>query len=75
MENQIKSNKSPDYEGLEFKRQLIHLLNGSAIALATYFLMPIFGRYILWPLALAIFLMHVMPKVAPKFKLMNDLFF
>ena len=65
--------KVKEYERLELKRKLIHLLNGSTIAYATYYLLPIIGKKILWPLIIALALMHVMPKITPKLRLMNEL--
>jgi len=51
---------------LELKRQLIHLLNGSAITVAVYLLKPIFGLLLLAPLLVAIFALHIAPRVGGK---------
>jgi dolichol kinase len=60
---------------LEFKRQMVHLFNGTAIALAVYHLKPLYGLWILLPLFIAIFLLHAMPKIKPELKIMNHIMY
>jgi phytol kinase len=64
-----------DDETLEFKRQMIHLLNGSTIAAAVYFLKPSLGLWVLAPLVAALFLLHAMPKIRPDLRVMNILMY
>ena len=56
--------------GLETKRQLIHLLNGSLIAFAVLLLKPVAGLWIILPLFLAMIVMNLAPKVSPKNRLL-----
>lgn len=60
-------------EGLEVRRQLFHLVLGSAIALAVWFLKPLFGSLILLPLAAAVVILLLLPKLAPKLHASNHL--
>jgi phytol kinase len=64
-----------DEDTLEFKRQMVHLLNGSAIAAAVYFLKPVIGLLILLPLVTALFLLHAMPKIKPDLRIMHHLMY
>ncbi len=64
-----------DEDSLELKRQLVHLLNGSAIAAAVYFLKPVYGLLTLVPLVAALFLMHMLPKVKPDLRVMNHVMY
>jgi len=64
-----------DEDALEFKRQVVHLLNGSAIAVAVYFLKPVYDLWVLVPLVAALFLMHLLPKVKPDLRVMNHLMY
>ena len=66
---------SDDVDRLEFKRQMVHLLNGSFIAAAVYFLRPVYGLWILVPLILALFLLHAVPKVKPDLRIANHLMY
>ena len=66
---------SDDVDRLEFKRQMIHLLNGSAITAAVYFLKPVYGLWILVPLIIALFLLHAVPKFKPDFTIANHLMY
>jgi dolichol kinase len=50
---------------LEVRRQMFHLIMGSAIATAVWFLKPIYGNLILLPLFSALALLLVLPKLAP----------
>lgn len=58
---------------LEVKRQLFHLLLGSAIALAVWLLKPAYGNFILIPLVAAVLLLLAAPKLAPKLGASNHL--
>ena len=49
-------------DALEVKRQLFHLLNGSAIAVEVYLLKPLWGLWVLAPLLAAILLLYALPK-------------
>ena len=62
-----------DRQDLEIKRQLIHLLNGCATALAVYFLLPIFGLWILLILAVALLFCHLSPVLLPHSPLVKTL--
>ncbi len=62
-----------DEDILELKRQLVHLLNGSAIAAGIYLLKPVVGLWILSPLIIALITLHLLPKVRPDHKVMNHL--
>jgi dolichol kinase len=66
---------SEDVDRLEFKRQMIHLLNGIAITAAVYFLKPVYGLWILVPLILALFLLHAVPKMKPDLTIANHLMY
>ena len=60
---------------LEFKRQMVHLLNGCVIASALYILRPIYGLWVLVPLIAALFLLHAVPKFKPDLKISNHLMY
>lgn len=64
-----------DEDRLEFKRQMIHLLNGSAIAAAVYFLKPMFGLWVLAPLVAALALLHTVPRIHPEHRIANHLMY
>jgi dolichol kinase len=66
---------SDNTEELELKRKLVHLLNGCAIAAAVYFLKPVFGVLILAPLAAALLLLHITPRIKPDLWVMNHLLY
>lgn len=65
----------PREDMLELKRQLVHLLNGSLIACAVYFLKPVFGLLILAPLVAALSALHAAPKLKPDLKIANHLMY
>jgi dolichol kinase len=58
---------------LELKRQGIHLLNGSAIAMCVYLLKPLLGIWILFPLFFALILMYAVPRLLPDLWISNRL--
>ncbi|MFH0862992.1 MAG: hypothetical protein V1875_08190 [Candidatus Altiarchaeota archaeon] len=62
-----------DEDRLEFKRQLIHLLNGSAISVAVWFFKPAIGLYVLVPLLIALMLLYFTPRLWPDLKVSNHL--
>jgi dolichol kinase len=64
-----------DENTLEFKRQMVHLLNGTAIALAVYFLKPIIGLLVLVPLIIALSLLYFVPRMMPDLKIANHLMY
>ncbi len=64
-----------DENTLEFKRKTIHLLNGTAIAIAVYLLRPAFGLLILAPLALALAALYFVPRVWPDMRISNHLMY
>ena len=66
---------SDDVDRLEFKRQMVHLLNGSFITVLVYFLKPVYGLWILVPLIVALFLLHAVPKLKPDLKIANHLMY
>jgi len=64
MENELR---------LEVKRQLFHLILGTAISLLVWILKPMIGNLILIPLFIAIILLFTLPKIAPKSIMSNHL--
>ncbi|MDD5112249.1 MAG: hypothetical protein PHG85_06875 [Candidatus Altiarchaeota archaeon] len=58
---------------LELRRQLFHLVLGSAIAAAVWMLKPVYGNLILLPLISAIALLLAIPKIAPDLTVSNHL--
>jgi dolichol kinase len=64
-----------DEDTLEFKRQMVHLLNGCAITVAVYYLGPILGYYVLLPLFAALLLLYFTPKVMPDLRIANHLMY
>lgn len=64
-----------DEDRLELQRQLVHLLNGSAITFVVYFLRPVLGLLILLPLFFALLLLFYVPKLFPDQKIASHLMY
>ncbi|MBD3388663.1 MAG: hypothetical protein GF416_06305 [Candidatus Altiarchaeales archaeon] len=64
-----------DEDRLEFKRQMVHLFNGSVIGGLVYALKPVYGLWILVPLVLSLFILHAVPKLTPDLKVANHLLY
>lgn len=60
-------------QGLEIRRQLVHLLLGVGIASGVWILKPIYGNYILIPLLVAVALMLILPKTGMELWIHNHL--
>ncbi|MBD3260747.1 MAG: hypothetical protein GF334_03585 [Candidatus Altiarchaeales archaeon] len=57
----------------EFKRQLIHGLVGTCIAVAVWYLKPTYGRIIVLPLLLAVAVFYAIPKIGVNLHIHNFL--
>ncbi|MCX6695334.1 MAG: hypothetical protein NTU61_03475 [Candidatus Altiarchaeota archaeon] len=63
-----------DYR-LELRRKLFHLILGSSIAFAVYYLKPVYGNLVLIPLVLGVFVMLLIPRVHPKSRVSNHMLY
>jgi dolichol kinase len=64
-----------DENRLEFKRQMVHLLNGTTIAVAVYFLKPLIGLLVLAPLIAALIMLYTVPRVWPDLSIAHHLMY
>jgi len=66
---------SLDEDMLELKRQLVHLINGSAITAAVFVLKPVIGLLVLAPLLVALVLLFFAPRLWPDLRIANHLMY
>ena len=62
-------------KALEWRRKLFHLVLGSCISAAVYFLKPIYGNLVILPLLLGVLVMLLIPRIRPNNRFSNKLLY
>lgn len=70
-----KADKMDSDRIFEIKRQFAHLILGLSIAVAVFFLEPIYGRLIAIPLLIGVAFLIILPELGAELKVHNHLLF